>query len=332
MHSCLIKRAFVSAVHWSSALRLYAAASFAALIIVFAVPGARAAGISIPPQAHQALDAIYSGDSATALALAHALQAAQPQHPLGYLIEDEALWWQRYCAACEIKYGMVEASKRGKAPGDEQYLALASRVTQLAQAQLAKSDTAEMRVYAGMGWVLKVRVYAMRGENRNAARAAVNGRAEMLRAVALDSDMADATAALGMYNYYVDALSPVVRLLRFFLGIPGGDKSLGVKQMETGMTRGVLLATDVRFVLARALRQYDRQYQQALDIASPLVGQFPRNPLFELLVGNLNAELGRTADADKAFRAALTLSASVTDPICAARAQDIASKFLQNTP
>ena len=74
-----------------------------------------------------------------------------PIIPLGYLLEGEALWWKSYCAACEIKYGMVEAWKRSKEPEDDAYLALADKEIDLAEARLAKSETAEMHVYAGMG-------------------------------------------------------------------------------------------------------------------------------------------------------------------------------------
>ncbi|HWG59683.1 MAG TPA: hypothetical protein VN661_11610 [Candidatus Acidoferrales bacterium] len=317
----------ISPVH--RRLRQFASALLVLLATAAAAPSARAAGIAVSPDARRALDAIYNGDSAAAISIARTMQAAQPQAPLGYMIEDEALWWNRYCAACEIKYGIAESWKHGKTPGDEAYLALASKVTGLADAQLAKSETAEMHFYAGMGWALKVRVYALRNENRAAARAAVGARREMLRALALDPQMADATATLGMYNYYVDTLSPMVKLLRFFLGIPGGDKELGIKQMETGIAQGVLLRTDIRFILARALRQYDRQYQHALGLAAPLAAQYPKNPLFLILIGNLNTELGRKDAAAKAFHAAqAAASASTTNPACASRARAIAAQFL----
>lgn len=310
-------------------MRLRPVSALLVLATLALLPSAAlAGGISIPPDARRALDAIYSGDSAAAITLAHAIQSAEPRQPLGYMIEDEALWWNRYCAACEIKYGMAEAWKHGKAPGDEDYFQIASKVTELAQAQLAKSESAEMHFYAGMGWALKVRVYALRNENRAAARAAVSARTEMLRALQLDPQMADATAALGMYNYYVDTLSPLVRLLRFFLGIPGGDKELGVKQMETGIAHGVLLQTDIRFILARALRQYDRKYQQALDLAAPLAAQYPKNPLFLILIGNLNVELGRRDAANGFFRAAQSAAGSTTNAACAARAKSVATQFL----
>ncbi len=297
----------------------------ASIAAILAAP-ARAGNLTIPPEAQQALDKIYSGDPDAAIVIARRIQQEMPDHPLGFLLEGEALWWKRYCAACEVKYGFVDSWKHGKDPGDEAYLALVDRTLHLAQARLAKSETAEMHVYAGIGWALKARLYSVRGENRNVARVGVNARAEMLRALELDPQMADATTGVGIYNYYVDTLPTMVRILRFFMGIPGGDKTLGVKQMEIGMNHGVILAVDVRFILARALRQYDEKYEEARIIAEPLAARYPQNALFQLLLGNLNTELGRKELAAVHFHAAL--GDSVPDPACAARVREIANSFL----
>ena len=287
---------------------------------------ARAEGITLPPEAVKAMDKIYGGDPDAAIVIAHDVEKAQPDHPLGYLLDAEAIWWKRYCAACEIKYGMVDAWKRSKESDDAEYLTLTDSVIRLAQAHLAQSETAEMHTYAGLGWALKVRVYALRAEYRNAARTAVNGRTEMLTALKLDPDMADATAALGVYNYYVETVSPIVKVLRFFMGIPGGDKQQGVEQMETGMNKGLFLAVDARFILSRALRTYDQKYERALAVAEPLVSRYPHSPMFLLLVGNLNAELGRKEKASEYFHAAL--ATPVPDDACAARTRDLANFFL----
>lgn len=292
---------------------------------------ARAADLDLPPQAQKALKAIYSGDAQQGASLARAFEQAQPQNPLGYLLEGEALWWQRYCEACEIKYGMVEAWKHTKRRDDQAYLALADKAIALAEAQLANSNTPQLHFYAGMGYALKVRVYGLRGENRAAARAAVAARSHMLDALKLDPQMGDATAAMGLYNYYVDTLSPIVKFLRFIMGIPGGDKEEGVRQMQFGMTQGKLLAVDVRFILARALRQYDHKYADALSIAQPLVTRYPRNPMFLLLVGNLNVELGRNAEAQDNFRAVEQLPAVPASP-CLDHARDLARSFSASLP
>lgn len=290
-------------------------------------PSARASGIALPPEALRAMDKIYSGDPDAAIAIAHDFEQAQPDHPLGYLLEGEARWWKRYCPACEIKYGILEAWKHTKDADDSAYLALTAKVTTLAEAQLAKSDTAEMHTYAGLGWALQVRVYALRGENRAAAHAGVDGRSEMLAALKLDPEMADATAALGIYNYYVDTLSPIVKLLRIFMGIPGGDKQLGIKQMEIGMNQGSFLAVDIRFILARSLRTYDQKYEEALSVAEPLVTRYPQNPIFLLLLGNLNAELSRNAKASEYFHT--VQNTSIPDSVCGARMRELANSFLK---
>ena len=296
------------------------------MIAVFFAPSSRASGIALPPKAMQALDKIYSGDPDAAIAIAHEIEQAQPDHPLGFLIESEAKWWKRYCVACEIKYGILEAWKKTRDPDDAAYLALTGKVTTLAEAQLAKSDTAEMHTFAGLGWALQVRVYALRGENRAAAHAGVSARTEMLAALKLDPEMADATAALGIYNYYVDTLSPIVKLLRIFMGIPGGDKQTGIKQMQIGMNQGSFLAVDIRFILARSLRTYDQKYEEALSDAEPLLARYPQNPIFMLLLGNLNAELGRNAKASEYFHAAQ--KTSIPDSACAGRMRELAGSFL----
>jgi tetratricopeptide (TPR) repeat protein len=293
-------------------------------------PRTRAGGITIPAEAQRAMDKIYSGDPDGAIPLVRALQQSQPENPLGYALEGEALWWKRYCGALEIKYGMVDSWKRSKEPADDAYFRLADEVIHVAQAQLDKSDSAEMHVYAGMGWALKARMYGLRGENRNVAHAGVHARTEMLRALALDPQMADATAGVGLYNYYVATLSPIVKMMRFFMGIPGGDKEKGIKQMEIGMNQGVLLRVDVRFIFAKSLRQYDQKYEKALAIAEPLVERYPQNPIFLLLVGNLNAELGRNDKAAEYFQAVLRIPVGSAD--CAARVREVANSFLISRP
>ncbi len=308
--------------------KFHFAALCAILVAAFVAPSARATGIALPPKAVQALDKIYSGDPDAAINIAHEIEQTQPDHPLGFLIESEAKWWKRYCVACEIKYGILEAWKKTKDADDAEYLALTGKVTTLAESQLAKSDTAEMHTFAGLGWALQVRVYALRGENRAAAHAGVSARSEMLAALKLDPEMADATAALGIYNYYVDTLSPIVKLLRIFMGIPGGDKQTGIKQMQIGMNQGSFLAVDIRFILARSLRTYDQKYEEALSDAEPLLARYPQNPIFMLLLGNLNAELGRNAKASEYFHAAQ--KTSIPDSACAVRMRELAGSFLSS--
>ncbi len=291
-----------------------------------AVAPAHAGGLTLSPQAQQALDRIYSGDPDAGIAVAREIERADPQSPVGFLLEGEALWWKTYCEACEIKWGQFDAWHRDKKPEDAAYFALADKAIDLARAQIDKSDTAEMHVYAGLGYALKARLYSLRDEKRNIAHAGLAGRSECVRALQLDPDMADATAGIGLYNYYIDTLSAIAKVLRFFMGLPGGNKQEGIRQMRVGIERGAFMSVDSRFYLARNLRSYDERYEDALAITEPLATRYPHNPVFLLLAGNLNAELGRNAKAADYFHAAQ--NAQVPDSACAARARDVANSFL----
>jgi tetratricopeptide (TPR) repeat protein len=297
-----------------------------ALLAALASAPARAGQITLPAQASRALDEIYAGNPDDGIASAQVIEDAQPRSPLGYAIEAEARWWKIYCESCDVQWGMIDAWKGGKGPESKVYLALAENVVRLANAHLATSDTAEMHFYAGMGWALEARLYGLRNDRSKTAHTGVEARKQFLRALSLDPGLADADVGLGLYNYYVDTLSPLLKFLRFFMGIPGGSKKDGIRQLENGMNHGVLLATVARFYLAKNLRTYDHQYEQALAVAEPLTKRYPRNPIFLLLAGNLNAELGRDQAAATYFRAAL--NAPATDTACALRVNKIAHSLL----
>jgi tetratricopeptide (TPR) repeat protein len=288
--------------------------------IVFEVE-ARATKLSPPPAAYSVIEKIYSGDAASAIDDARRMQQEQPEHPLGYLLEAEALWWRTWCTSADFKWGMTDARHRPKVASDQHYLDLAARVSRLAEVQLKQRDTSEMHFYAGMGDAMAARLYALRGENRNAARAGVRGREHFLRARTLDPELADVDLGLGLYNYYVDTLSTIARVLRFFMGIPGGSKQEGLRQLQRAIADGVLTSDAARFYLAINLHKHEQRYEEALAVISPLAEKYPSNPLFQLVRGDLFAKLGRREQALACYNAAESLP--VRDPECREHIQQL---------
>jgi tetratricopeptide (TPR) repeat protein len=286
----------------------------------------RCATLVPPPAALTIVDQIYSGDLEGALAGARRLEQEQPDQPIGYLLEGEALWWRIWCTSAEFKYGMTYPRHRAKLAVDQHYFELAAKVSALAGAQIAAHETAEAQFYAGMGDALDARIYGLRGENRNAARAGVHAREHFLRAMALDPSLSDADLGLGLYNYYADTLSGLARVLRFFMGIPGGSKQEGIRELEQAIEKGVLTQPEARFYLAINLHNYEQKYEQALQVAQPLAEKYPSNPLFQLIVGDLYSKLGRKEPAAEHYRAAAALS--VTDAECRAHIKDLSRASL----
>ena len=276
------------------------------LLAPLAIP-VRASKMTLPPETPAILDKIYFFDLDGAVEAAKRMEQERPNHPLGYLLETEALWWRIWCTSADFKYGMSDARRRPKLEADRHYFELAARALSLAQTQIKQNESAEMQFYAGMAEASSARLYGLRGENRNAARSGVRGREHLLRAKALDADLADADLGLGLYDYYVDTLSSIARILRFFMGIPGGSKQEGVRLLEQAIAQGVLTTNIARFYLALNLHRYDQQYEKALTVVGPLVDKYPDNPLFQLARGDLYAKLGRKQQALACYRAASAL-------------------------
>jgi tetratricopeptide (TPR) repeat protein len=275
--------------------------------------------LSLPRNTSAILEHIYSGRRDLALPEIRQLQQKAPDDPLGYLLEDEAEWWGIWCAAAEFKYGMTVTRHRDKIPDDQRYLELTAKAYSLAEASIRRGDSAQMRLYAGMADALAVRLYGLRGENRAAARAGVRARENFLRALAQDPTLGDAYTGLGLYNYYVDTLSTVARVLRFFMGIPGGSKEEGIRQLQRAIQEGQLTPPVARFYLAMNLHTYDQRYEEALQVLSPLVDKYPENPLFQLVRGDLYAKLGRTQLAEDCYRTAAAAAPQVREPDCRAK-------------
>ncbi len=282
---------------------------------------AQASKLNLPAEATDGLRLLYSGDPDAASELFRKLQQERPNHPLGYLLEADARWWKLYCATLEIKWNLIDAWHRSRLREDDDYFALADKAVALAEAQLQPRESAEMHLYAGMGLLLKARLLGLRDERKATARAGVKAREHLLRAVQLDPDLADAYAGLGLYNYYVDTLSSIARMLRFFMGIPGGDKHEGIRHLQRAMIQGELTAVEARFYLGKNLRNYDQQYERAAGVLEPLVALYPQNPLFHLLLGDMNAKLNHKEKAAASFHAAESLT--LRDATCRARLQQV---------
>lgn len=301
-----------------------------ALLAAHAASRQVAADGSFPAETDQILQILYGGDFSRAASQAHRYSAAHPEDPLGYLLEADARWWEIYCEAAEIQWGMVDAWKRSRQPADDVYLNLSRQAVSRAAAQLNTHETATAHLYAGMGEALAARLYGLRDERLATARAGVRARQHFLRALQLDPSLADAYTGLGLYNYYVDTLSPLVKVLRVFLGIPGGNKRQGIQQLRLAMARGHLTAVEARFYLAKNLRTYDHQYAEARTILAPLAERYPSNLVFQLLLANLDVELGHRSQAATELNA--VLEQSMPSAACTTRLHQLARRLSGSVP
>jgi len=107
--------------------------------------------------------------------------------------------------------------------------------------------------------------------------------------VQLDPGRADAYIALGLYNYYADIAPAFLKLLRVLLFIPGGDRSLGLQQLERAAREGELWAPQARLELIQIYGWLEGRVDEAVGLAETLARTYPDNPEISLRLARLYA-------------------------------------------
>ena len=62
-----------------------------------------------------------------------------------------------------------------------------------------------------------------------------------------DPTLTDAHFGIGLYHYYADVVPAPLKVLRFLLLLPGGDREKGLREMQQARERGQLLRGEADF-------------------------------------------------------------------------------------
>jgi tetratricopeptide (TPR) repeat protein len=250
----------------------------------------RAAGgpLDVPAEFLQALEQTRDAQYGSAVAAAQELQRRFPQQPLSDLIAAEAYWGLIYCQTGRITADEIRnQASQTTSSYDAQFLAAVERALNAGRALSAAPHTAAAGLlYSGLAHGVRGRFYTYREQVSQTAGDGKQMRSELLQAVAHDPRLSpDADLGLGSYNYYADALSPFLKFIRFFMGIPGGDRQRGLEQLRTASQSAELFAPEARYELAHILGLREGQHEEALALFRDLFAQYPENGLYALAAG-----------------------------------------------
>jgi hypothetical protein len=145
-----------------------------------------------------------------------------------------------------------------------------------------EAERAEAWFYLGAAYGVRVQYHAQRFEFLAAARDGKRIKNALETALALDPGLHDANAGVGMYQYYADIAPTVLKVLRWFLGLPGGDKARGLEQMRRARDLGLLLRAEATYQLHLVDLWYENKPDEALALLAELRARYPHNPLFLL--------------------------------------------------
>ncbi|MBM4167597.1 MAG: DUF3808 domain-containing protein [Ignavibacteria bacterium] len=106
---------------------------------------------------------------------------------------------------------------------------------------------------------------------------------------------ADAEMGLGLFNYMISQIPASFRWIVKLMGF-GGDRGLGLEQLERAATKGLYARNEARQWLSQFLQQ-EEEYERAFQLIDQLASAYPQNPFYELYRGNSLLYRLRRADA-----------------------------------
>ena len=241
-----------------------------------------------------ALDLVYDGAFAAAEARLQDLARENPDDPFGPYLQALALCWR-----------IEQRPETGALDGDfERHLV---RAAALANAALARDPRdGRARLALGATHAVRSRHQMLRGRRKEAAREAVRMREDLLAARALGATVKEVSFGLGLYDYYVDVLPRLVKLLRFLIGMPGGDRARGLALIGEAREGCLFHGTEVRVQLYEIDAFYEGRPTRALAQMRALRRRYPGWPVWGLkLAEHLRDRLGLYAEGAAAAREVL---------------------------
>jgi len=255
-------------------------------------------------RAARGLDLIMDGDLDAATEIFRQIARDDPQSPLGYLLEADVLWWRIYYTTANlIDPDVFAVTDSQSTPYDAHFDDLVNITIQKAEARLrAGQDMPRSYLYEGMAYALKARLTGLRDKDLPTARAGKKMRFYLLKALQLDPKLTDAYLGIGIYNYFVDTLSSIVKLLAWLIRLPGGSRVEGLRQLELVTRQGELGRNDARFYLAKDYsRSEEKQYVKSMRLFEEIAREFPHNPLWPMLIGSLHFRIGERAKGEQIY-------------------------------
>jgi tetratricopeptide (TPR) repeat protein len=258
------------------------------------------------------LDLMMDGNLARAIEIFRDIQKKDPQSPLGYLLEADAVWWRIYYATANLTDPDVfAATDLPSTPYDAHFKDLVNATISKSEARIrAQQDVARNYLYQGMTYALRARLEGLRDRDLPTARAGKKMRSLLLKSLELDPNLTDAYLGVGIYNYFVDTLSAIVKILSFFIGLPGGNRVRGLQQLQMAAEKGDLARAEAKFYLAKDYsRPNERQYARSLELFQQLANEYPHNPLWPMLIGSLHCRMGNIQECETRYREVYRMTA-----------------------
>jgi hypothetical protein len=239
----------------------------AAALVAVGAQAQPARGLTAAPALTRVYDAILDGRFEMVPALLARACGPAPREAC-QVLDAVSVWWRIQMDPLNTTH---DAAFRSKV---EAAIAAATAWTD------REPQRAEAWFYLGGAYGASVQWRVLRGQRLSAARDGRRIKDALERALILDPAMADAYFGLGLYHYYADVAPRVLRMLRWLLLLPGGDRVIGMEEMLRARHAGQLVRSETEYQLHVIYVWYEKQPERALELLGELRRRHPHNPHF----------------------------------------------------
>ena len=249
------------------AARLIGATLLAGVAVALSAHGQPIRGLTAAPALARVYDAIFDArfDEVSTL-VAAACPPAPPEACL--VLEAVAVWWQIQLDPFSTVRDALFQSRVDAA------------ITATTAWTLREPERAEAWFYLGGAYGAKAKWRVLRGARLAAARDGKRIKNALERALVLDPGLTDAYFGIGLYHYYADVAPRALKMLRWLLLLPGGDRVEGLAEMLRARDAGQLVRSEADYQLHLIYLWYEKEPERALELIKELRVRHPRNPHF----------------------------------------------------
>lgn len=215
---------------------------------------------------------IYNNEFEEANTIGHQVQAKYPDHPVTYFLKAFQMHWQ-YLPIKDNKAKVgeyIRTLNQCLAAVDKKY------------GKNSKEPEAVFFTMASRGYLALM--YNYQNELMKAAGEAQKAYGSLTEGLKLIDKNPEFHFVGGMYNYYVESYPedhPIVRPLMIFF--KDGDKSLGLKQLDTATKSAIITKVEAAYFLAHIYLEHEARPDLADNYTARLNATYPTNLVFKMI-------------------------------------------------
>lgn len=229
------------------------------------------------------IDFVYNFEFDSARAHFKEVVRLQPKHPAGHFFLAMVEWWDI----------LIDLDNEARPERDEKFYRMLDKVIELCDERLDKNENDVTALFFKGGSLgFQGRLRANREDWLKAANDGREALPIVQQAYKLEPNNYDVLLGIGIYNYYAAVIPekyPVVKPLMIFF--PSGDKEKGIIQLREASEKARYANIEAKYFLMNLLYNNEKQYNEALTLATELHRLYPNNTLFHRYLGRCFASL-----------------------------------------